>query len=33
MSNAITGELTTEQKLYLEGFTSGLQAGRTARGT
>jgi ferredoxin-nitrite reductase len=28
----MTGELTTEQKLYLEGFTSGLQAGRTARG-
>ena len=35
MSNAPTtlnGEMTAEQKLYLEGFTSGLQAGRTARG-
>ena len=32
MDNAMNGELTTEQKLYLEGFTSGLQAGRTARG-
>jgi ferredoxin-nitrite reductase len=31
MDNAMNGELTTEQKLYLEGFTSGLQAGRTAR--
>jgi ferredoxin-nitrite reductase len=28
----MNGELTTEQKLYLEGFTSGLQARRTARG-
>src|SRR5262245_47347412 len=32
MDNAMSGELTTEQKLYLEGFTSGLQAGRSARG-
>jgi ferredoxin-nitrite reductase len=32
MDDAMNGELTTEQKLYLEGFTSGLQAGRTARG-
>ena len=32
MDNAMNGELTTKQKLYLEGFTSGLQAGRTARG-
>jgi ferredoxin-nitrite reductase len=32
MDNVMSGELTTEQKLYLEGFTSGLQAGRTARG-
>ncbi|HEX6001825.1 MAG TPA: NirA family protein [Hyphomicrobiaceae bacterium] len=31
MGNAVNGELTEEQKLYLEGFTSGLQAGRTAR--
>jgi len=31
MDNAMNGELTTEQKLYLEGFTSGLQAGRAAR--
>jgi ferredoxin-nitrite reductase len=31
MGNAMTGEMTAEQKLYLEGFTSGLQAGRTAR--
>jgi ferredoxin-nitrite reductase len=28
----MNSELTTEQKLYLEGFTSGLQAGRSARG-
>jgi ferredoxin-nitrite reductase len=32
MDNAMNGELTAEQKLYLEGFTSGLQAGRSARG-
>src|SRR5262245_20781701 len=29
----MSGEFTAEQKRYLEGFTSGLQAGRTARGT
>ena len=28
----MNSEPTTEQKLYLEGFTSGLQAGRSARG-
>jgi ferredoxin-nitrite reductase len=32
MDDATSGELTTEQKRYLEGFTSGLQAGRSARG-
>jgi ferredoxin-nitrite reductase len=32
MDNATTSEMTAEQKLYLEGFTSGLQAGRSARG-
>ncbi len=29
----MNGDFTAEQKLYLEGFTSGLQAGRSARGT
>jgi ferredoxin-nitrite reductase len=29
----MSGDFTAEQKLYLEGFTSGLQAGRAARGT
>jgi ferredoxin-nitrite reductase len=32
MDNVTAGEMTAEQKLYLEGFTSGLQAGRFARG-
>jgi ferredoxin-nitrite reductase len=32
MDNPMHGELTAEQKLYLEGFTSGLQAGRSVRG-
>jgi ferredoxin-nitrite reductase len=32
MDNAMNGDFTAEQKLYLEGFTSGLQAGRSARG-
>jgi ferredoxin-nitrite reductase len=32
MDKAINGNFTAEQKLYLEGFTSGLQAGRSARG-
>jgi ferredoxin-nitrite reductase len=31
MSEAMNGDFTAEQKLYLEGFTSGLQAGRSAR--
>ena len=33
--NAVTtvsGDFTPEQKRYLEGFTSGLQAGRGVRG-
>jgi ferredoxin-nitrite reductase len=29
----MSGDFTAEQKLYLEGFTSGLQAGRSARET
>jgi ferredoxin-nitrite reductase len=29
----MSGDFTAEQKLYLEGFTSGLQAGRLARET
>jgi ferredoxin-nitrite reductase len=33
MDKAMNGDFTAEQKLYLEGFTSGLQAGRSARGT
>jgi ferredoxin-nitrite reductase len=32
MDKAMNGNFTAEQKLYLEGFTSGLQAGRSARG-
>jgi ferredoxin-nitrite reductase len=31
MDEAMNGDFTAEQKLYLQGFTSGLQAGRTAR--
>jgi ferredoxin-nitrite reductase len=32
MDKAMNADFTAEQKLYLEGFTSGLQAGRAARG-
>jgi ferredoxin-nitrite reductase len=33
MDDAMNSDFTAEQKRYLEGFTSGLQAGRAARGT
>jgi ferredoxin-nitrite reductase len=32
MDSLLNGTFTAEQKLYLEGFTSGLQAGRSGRG-